>query len=248
MEHIAYITGIKSALRARGINYADLAKGLKMTESGVKKMLNTKDISFRRILQICEILDVLPSQLLSASEEAAIPEIRFSEKQEEALLSNRRLLIAFWLFTVEKMNPLEISRRYAFSDSDLKKSLQRLVSLDLVRQRRGTFFPRYQGKFRWPNDSKLAKLLNQEWSNLTLKKALKAADGQSHRLIAIKLSKESYTEFRRRLSAVFDEAVQLSEREGLMSATPTLHDVMALYATTDEGIGAGIFAKKGIEQ
>lgn len=236
MEHSAYLKGIKGALRARGINYADLAEKLKMTESGVKKMLNTKDISFRRVLQICEVLDVLPGRLLSASEDSLIPTLRLSERQESALIDNRNLLMIYWRFTIEKLSPDEILKEHGFSEVELKKALQKLVSLELVTQRRGKFFSKHPGKFRWPDDSKLVRILNQEWSQLTLKKALKSENAKNHRLIAMKLSKESYEDFLKRLSNVFDETVQISEREGLMSSHRKVHDVTALFAAIDEGV------------
>lgn len=236
MEHLQYLSGIKSALRARDINYADLADKLKMTESGVKKMLNAKDISFRRVLQICEVLNVLPGQLFSASEESAIPTLRLSERQEEALMDNRTLLMIYWRFTIEKLKPEEIAVKHGMSDGDLKKSLQKLVSLDLITQRKEKFIPKHQGKFRWPDNSVLVKKLNQEWSQLTLKKALKAESSKNHRLVAMKLSSEAYENLLSRLSAVFDEAVQASEREGLASSQQKRQDVTAVFAAINEGV------------
>ncbi|MNT39818.1 hypothetical protein D3C72_1760960 [compost metagenome] len=142
----------------------------------------------------------------------------------------------YWRFTIEKLSIEEISKRHAISESDLKKSLQKLVSLDLVAQRRGKFQPKHQGKFRWPDDSRLAKLLNHEWSQLTLKKALRAQDNKTHRLMAIKLSDESYEALLLDLSRVFDAAVQTSERESLMSSHQIVHDVTALFAAVNEGV------------
>jgi DNA-binding Xre family transcriptional regulator len=236
MEHLMYLTGIKSALRARDINYADLAKKLKMTESGVKKMLNAKDISFRRVLQICEVLNVLPGQLFSSSEESSIPTLRLSKKQEEALMDNRFLLMIYWRFTIEKLKPEEIAEKHGINDGDLKKSLQKLVSLDLITQRKERFIPKHQGKFRWPDDSILVKKLNQEWSQLTLKKALKSENSKSHRFIAVKLSNEAYENLLSQLSAVFDEAAQTSEREELASSHQRRQDVTAFFAAINDGV------------
>ncbi len=236
MEHLKYLSSIKSALRAREINYLELAEKLKMTESGVKKMLNAKDISFRRVLQICEVLNVLPGQLFSASEESSIPILRLSEKQEEALMDNRLLLMIYWLFTVEKLKPEEIAAKHGISGSNLRKSLQKLVSLDLVTQKKEKFMLKHQGKFRWPDDSMLVKKLNQEWSQSTLKKALKSESSKSHRLIAMKLSVEAYENLLGRLSAIFDEAVQTSEREELASLHQKRQDVTALFAAINDGV------------
>jgi DNA-binding Xre family transcriptional regulator len=238
MEHSTYLKGIKSALRSRDVQYSDLAEKLKMTESGVKKMLNAKDISLRRVLQICEILQVLPGQLFAASEDSVIPTLYLTDKQESTLLENRLLLMIYWLFTIEKLSPEEIVTKHHLSEAELKKSLQRLVSLDLVSQLRGKFFPKHQGKFRWPENSRLVRTLNHEWSQLTLKRALKTESSKNLRLVALKLSNESYERFLSRLSELFDETVQISEREGLASGHQNLCDVTALFAAVDRGVFA----------
>lgn len=236
VEHAVYLKGIKNSLRANDINYADLAEKLRMTESGVKKMLNAKDISFRRVLQICEVLGILPGQLFAASEESVIPTLHLSEKQEEALINNRYLLMTYWLFTIEKRSLEEIAITNRLTSGELNKLLHKLLNLDLVIQRRGKFLPKHRGKFRWPDDSKIVRMLNQEWSQLTLKRALRAKGTKNHRLVAMKLSKESYDKFLDRLSNLFDETVQTSEREELVLPRKKLFDVTALFAAVTEGV------------
>jgi len=227
MEHALYLDAIKTALRARGTTYADLAGRLKMTESGVKKMLNAKDISLRRILQICEVLDLLPGELFAASEQAAIPVIRFNDAQEQALLKSRELLAAFWQFTIERKSAKDLAREQAVPLTEIRKRLQHLVSLDLVSQRRGQFLPKLPRKFRWPENSRLAMQLNHDWSLLTLKRALQQG---SHRLIALRLSPELARDFTHRLQSLFDETVREAEREEITSSE--LSDHMALFATS----------------
>lgn len=237
MEHGIYLNGIKTALRARGLTYGDLAGHLKMTESGVKKMLNAKDISFRRLIQICDVLNVLPGQLFSLSEQSSIPVVRLSDKQQDALLKNRDLLTVYWRFTVEKKTLEEIMALHGYSPQDLRKILQKLVSHDLVKQKRGRFFPKDTGKFRWPDDSLLAKTLNAEWSQLTLRRALSRESDGMHRLTALKLSRKSYDELMVRLASALDEAVLRSEREELATSQKSLQDFVVLIASS-----RGVFA------
>ncbi|HRO67710.1 MAG TPA: helix-turn-helix transcriptional regulator [Pseudobdellovibrionaceae bacterium] len=125
MEHSIYLNGLKKALKSRDLSYRDLAVSLRMTESGVKKMLNAKDISFRRVLQICDILNVLPGQLFSLSEQSSIPVLPLTSAQEEALIRDRTLLAAYWLFAIDRLTPEEITvsaRRRPRSESRCKSS------------------------------------------------------------------------------------------------------------------------------
>lgn len=238
MEHTLYVNGIKKALKSRGITYADLALSLKMTESGIKKMLNSKDISFQRILQTCKVLDILPGQIFSLSEKASLPLIHLTEKQEAHLLADRKLLAAYWLITIEKKSIDEMAHYLKSSPIEIKHRLQKLVSLDLVLQKKGQFLPKHQGKFRWPDDSKLAFILNKEWSEQTLKKALSPQHKENsfHRFAALKLSSESHDRLQKRFTELFDEMAQLSEREELTIFRKNLFDFTIVLASASSGV------------
>ena len=237
MEHSTYLAGIKRALKNREISYKDLAVALRMTESGVKKMLNAKDISFRRVLQICEILNMLPGQLFSLSEQSAIPVLPLTVKQESALLQDRRLLTVYWLFAIDRLAPEDIAIHQKMTPSEVKKFLQKLVSLELVAQKRGRFLTKVAGKFRWPDDSKLVRKLNEDWSMLALQRALRAAPEEGlQRLMALKLSEPASKDFLRKLTALLDETVRLSEREELTSTKKALQDFTILVAAVKGGV------------
>lgn len=238
MEHAVYLQGIKKALKARGTTYAELGAHLKMTESGVKKMLNAKDISFRRVLQICEALQVLPGQLFSLSEKTSIPVLHLTDKQQEALMKERSLLAVYWRLTIEKKEVEDIGRLQKMSPAELKKVLQRLVSLDLIDHKRNRYLAKHTGKFRWPDDTKLARMLNQEWSLLTLKRALQIQDREqrAHRFVALRLSEKSSRALRAQMAQVLDEAVQISEREELTISRRELQDWTVLVALARGGV------------
>ncbi|WP_168196358.1 helix-turn-helix transcriptional regulator [Bdellovibrio sp. NC01] len=236
MEHSIYLAGLKKALKAKDVNYAELASELKMTESGVKKMLNAKDISFRRVLQICEVLNILPGQLFSLSEKSAIAEITLTNAQQDALLKNRSLLAVYWRLAIEHHELSEIETLQKISKAELKKLLDRLVSLDLLSYSKGRYKSRHPEKFKWADDSRLAIQLNREWSELTLQRSLQKDSKNLHRLIAVKLSDDTYNEFKKRISNLIDETIQESQREELTQPKNTLKTATILLATTPKGV------------
>lgn len=239
MEHGVYLLGIKKALKQRGVTYSELAARLRMTESGVKKMLNAKDLSFRRVVQICEVVDILPGQLFSLAENASIAEVDFTREQQEALLANRTLLGVYWCLAVEKRGLAEIEHALKLSSGELKKLLNRLVTLDLINHRRGQYHAYHSGQVRWSERSPLTKALNHEWSALTLKRALAEAakdERVMHRLVGMKLSRESYNNLLRRLNELFDETAALSEREAVSGDRSRMHNFMALVAAVPRGV------------
>lgn len=238
MEHSFYISGIKQALKLRSITYEELAQHLKMSESGVKKMLNAKDISFRRVLRICELLGVTPGQLFTMAEKSAIPEVVLSSEQQEALIKNRVLLAVYWRFVIEKREAYEIEKLERLSASELRKYFNKLVELRLLRQVRGQYRSFVSGKFRWSDDSKLAKFLNKEWSELTLKRSLSSMSKGPlyHRLSALRLSYDSYSDTLRKLAQVLNEAAQISEREEVSLRPEALQNATFLVAAVPMGV------------
>jgi DNA-binding Xre family transcriptional regulator len=230
MEHSLYLSALKKALRARGLTYADLAAQLGMSESGVKKMFNAKDMSFRRVVQVCGALDITPGQLFTLSEETVIAEVTLSQRQEEALLEDALLLQVYWRLAVEKREPHEIASLHRLDGKQLKRLLDRLVRLELLSLRRGQYRPRHSGKFRWSDGSRLARFLNRSWSQLTLRRALASNGAALHRLVAMQIAPDAYAELVRGLSAALDQAVHSSARDEISRAREGLHGFSALVA------------------
>ncbi len=237
MEHITYLKSLKTILKSKGVTYTELADHLNMSESGIKKMLNAKDLSFRRFFQICEMLNVLPGQVLAAAEQKSIPTQNLTNQQQELLLGNRTLLAVYWRITVEGLSPEETAKAQHLSATELQKSLKKLVSADLLIERDGHYFPKQAGKFRWPDDSKIARHLNREWSELTLHRSLnpKERAEKSHRLMAIRLTEKSYENLLVKLNELLDETVRISEREELTVAKVDLKNLSILTAIVSKG-------------
>jgi DNA-binding Xre family transcriptional regulator len=237
MEHVYYLEAIKNFLRIRKIHYTELAKALLMTESGIKKMLNAKDISFRRVLQIADFLEVSPSQLLAAAETSSIPTIHLTKKQEEALLDDEDLLAVFWRFVVEKNNEQEIAKRQNWPTNKVIKILEKLCRLDLVTKSKKCFMPVLPHIFRLADDSNLARKLNREWSIVTVERALHSKQNESgfHRLLTLKLRQDSYNDFVHRSKALFDDIVRLSEREALQYNQVELKAMSTVVAVVQSG-------------
>lgn len=237
MEQQRYLEGLKRALKQHGMTYLELAARLGMSESGVKKMLNAKDLSFGRVLQICEVLSIKPGQLFSAAEEGGVQVVRLTKRQEDALLSSRRLLLVYWRLTVERMTVEQISRAHSIEPKELDRLLRRLVALDLLVERKGKVTSQLNGRFRWSEDSRLVQSLNSEWSDLTLKRALRSStSSRQHRLIALKLSRASYERLLDELSDLFHRAVQLAERDAARVRPRDLNDMTAVFAVSGKGV------------
>lgn len=219
MEHQYYLKTLKVFLKRNGINYQALAKELKMTESGIKKMLNGKDISFRRLIEICKVLNITPSQLMKDAEEKTIHEVHFNEVQTAALANDKVLLQIFWLVAVENKSNDKIPEILNINKSILQNKLAQLTRLELIKESRGKHMAMHKGPLRWPDSSKVSQILNKNWSIAVLKKALmmNKMGGPYHRLSYLKLSAKSYAELSASIHQLLDSFARRSEIESLNS-------------------------------
>ena len=237
-DHQNYIKGIKIALNQRGMTYAELAVKVRMSESGIKKMLNAKDISFRRVLQICEALQITPGKLFSQSEVWSIQDIELNDTQQNELIRDKILLEVYWRFVVEKRDLEHLMKLVGSTPHETRKKLQRLVTLELIKQKKGKFERISSEKFRITDDSKLGIHLNKEWSHLTLARSLSAPESKNgfHRLISMLVSEEAYARLMSDCKEALERAVQASEYEELSGKLGKRINFSALVAIVDEGV------------
>lgn len=207
---------IKKTLRARGATYADLAKHLKMSESGVKKMFRAKDLPLGRLIDISSWLGVSAADLVRLMERQNIEEIELTPAQQDSLLKDPQLFRVYWRLSVENETPDQIRAGEKLTAIELQKKLLRLERLDLARiEAGGRVRARHQGLFRWATGNPLVDRLNRDWSRNTLDAALAGGPFTLHRLSALSLTRDSLTDLLRQLQNTVDEFARKAKQEKL---------------------------------
>ena len=127
----ALVSALKDVLRARGVTYARLAKGIGLSEASVKRIFAARSFTLERLDQVCSFLGIEISDLAKmVVQERGIPE-RLSESQERELVSDLRLL----LVAVHALNHWsldEIVETYALQKTDCIRLLARLDRLRII--------------------------------------------------------------------------------------------------------------------
>lgn len=222
---------LKQALKAHGVTYADLAQHLGMSESGVKKMLTSKDLSLSRLLEICEWLGVSAADLVTLMEKQPIRQVDLTPAQQESLLSDSVLFRIYWRLSVENESPETIRAAEKLTSAELQRKILRLERLDLVSIKSdGRVLPRHQGLFRWSEGNPLIDKINRDWSRQVLNDALKGGDGFFQRLTFLRLSAESSTDLLRALQETVDEFARRSRREEITRRASDLKPCRLLVA------------------
>lgn len=229
---------LKKVLKVKKITYKSLADDLGMSESGVKKLLTSKDISLTRVEQITRLIGLSLADLFQIADEAEVKNVRLSPKQENALFENNLLFRVYWFLAVEEKSLDAIKKSEKLTNDQLQRNLMKLENLDLIKiGKNQRVISVHKGLFRWASDGPLVKKLNHEWSENTLKKVLfrKNSADDLHRLTYLRLSEKSKTAFYERLNELVNEFARLSQREKTRYADRDLTSISSLIAIANSG-------------
>jgi predicted XRE-type DNA-binding protein len=87
------VTALKKELKAAQMTYADLAEGLDMAESSVKRMLAKGDMALSRIDAICRVLKLDFAELARRVADAQPLLKELTQEQEKAVVADKKLLL-----------------------------------------------------------------------------------------------------------------------------------------------------------
>lgn len=125
------IETLKKQLKRRGITYRTVAGRLGLSESAVKHMFSTGNVSLKRLDALCAVLELDIGDLVSiaAQHETRIEEL--SDEFERELVGDIRLLLVtyclvnYWTFE-------EIVEKYDLSEREGLKLLMRLDRMKII--------------------------------------------------------------------------------------------------------------------
>ena len=210
---------LKRLLKERHITYRDLAKKLQISESSVKKQFIADDCSLHRLSQVCKILGVSVSDVLSAPS-ASLIKFRFTTDQETFLTKNALAFKIYWKLVYEGESLAKIREHFSLSESAFFQQLHQLDKQSLIELLPG-------GKVKvpdmslvlWENNGPLVEKIKKEWSELLLKKALHPQKGDNVQfgLRFFMLKKETYLEFTKAVDDLQLEFGRRSVREKKLS-------------------------------
>lgn len=125
-EFKALTKALKDILKERGVSYRDLAQGMGMSESGVKKIFSGDDCSFQKLMQISKLLKVKFSDLLHEIEDQEMRPVTFSSEQQQMFLKNKALFNFFVKLVIERMPVEEIKKESKLTEAQVFKYLREL--------------------------------------------------------------------------------------------------------------------------
>jgi hypothetical protein len=126
------IEALKQQLKAQGMTYARVARGLGMSEASVKRMFSRKDCTLKRLDRVLELAGMELGELARSFERKEKLVSRLTAQQERVIVSDRKLM----LVALCAMNnwPIEkITSSYALSQTECIRLLVKLDRLGIIR-------------------------------------------------------------------------------------------------------------------
>jgi DNA-binding Xre family transcriptional regulator len=146
------VLALKKELKSAQMTYADLARGLGMAESSVKRMLAKGDMSLSRLDAICRALKLDFAELARRVADAQPLLKELTQEQERAVVADKKLLLVA-ICVLSQWTLEQITSYYRVNEAECIKYLAQLDRIGIIELRP---LNRYRLKlaktFRWrPN-------------------------------------------------------------------------------------------------
>ncbi len=227
----ALVASLKSALKAAGLTYAEVAAELSLSESSIKRKFSRQDFSIAELDRVCALAGLEISELVKSMEENRGRLQQLNADQEKEIAADLSLL----LVTVSVLNRWsfdEILKFYAFSEPELIQLLARLDRLRVVEllpsnRIKLLVAPNFSWLPRGPIERVFLKAIQQDFFSAPFER-------EDHSLIVLNgmLSKASNAEFRRKLERLAQEFDQLNQEDAALPLEKR-HGFTALLALRD---------------
>jgi transcriptional regulator with XRE-family HTH domain len=128
-QTVAVVEALKRALKARKLTYAQVARGLNMSEANVKRMFSSHHFTLDRFEQVCQIAGLGLTELAREVDSEKNYISHLTLEQEREVVGNTRL----FLVAVCALNHLSLEQMVATYDIPKSECIQHLLRLDRIK-------------------------------------------------------------------------------------------------------------------
>lgn len=162
-ESAQIVSALKRSLKARGMTYRDLARGLELSEASVKRIFAEETFTLERLEQVCTVLGLSIVEIVGMAVPATTSTgQQLTLAQEEALASDPQALAAFHLL-LNGRAAHAIATELHLTERDLRRLLVQLDAARLIELQ-----PKLKVRLRtsnvvlWRSDGPVRRLYEQQ--------------------------------------------------------------------------------------
>ena len=222
---------IKSEIKAQGINYQTIADRLNTSLLTVKRQLNGKDMSFTKLLSLCDAAGLNFTEIWSSIEQHKVQHTTFTKIQDQAFYDNPHLLGFFYELYLNKKTPQQIQQEFKLTKASVHLYLRKLESLELIQvSQQNNIRISVEAPLGFGPDSKVVtKEIAQSLKDL--RQQYLSKEKLDNFLVAkpMKLSDDLRNKMHEELAEVISRYAELSERYFIESENPSYNLVTCDY-------------------
>ncbi len=125
------VIALKKELKAAQLTYADLARGLGMAESSVKRMLAKGDMALSKIDAICRVLKMDFAELARRVADAQPLLKELTQEQERAVVADKKLLLCA-ICVLSQWTLEQIVAEYRLTPAEAIKCMAQLDRIGII--------------------------------------------------------------------------------------------------------------------
>ncbi len=153
---------LKNQLKLHGVTYRELSHELELSESAIKQMFASGNMTLTRLDKICAILSLEIGDLVQLSDQSARQLQALSLDQEAELVSDPKLLLMAYCL-VNHWSFSEILTRYTLTEVEGIRYLARLDRMKLIELLPGNRVkPLIASNFAWQADGPIEQYFQRE--------------------------------------------------------------------------------------
>lgn len=229
---------VKKALKVKGMTYSELALKIGMTESGIKKLLSSKDCSINRLAQISDAMEISLKDLIESCAEMKVINHTYTVDQEEFFLKNEGYFYFFWELRNHQYDIEKLRTSYKLTDKSIQKYLLKLDSIGVIElHENNKIKPVIEKADRgnWEGNTQLAKKMIPTFKKGLFEHSLNilgsgkyTKEDISHQMNLMSLREESFKELNNDLRAVIRKYSKKAHKEKILSKESELISIGTL--------------------
>ncbi len=155
------ILTLKKQLRASGVNYAEVAQALDLSEASVKRLFSEENFTLQRLERVCELIGLDISDLVMLAQKS-LHQLETLTMEQEKEIANDLVLLMVTVSVINGFSFGDLLTYYKLSEHDCIQKLAKLDRLGLLDLMPGNRIKlRISPNFRWQRNGPIQKFFQE---------------------------------------------------------------------------------------
>lgn len=205
------VESLKYQLHLRGLGYKDLARAWGLSESSVKRLMTSDQLSLEKIDKACELLQISVGDFFKQISFDKKSELYYLTPDQEQALANEPEVLHYFLLIEEGWMPSEIVKQYSISSVKNTKILTHLEKLGLIELLPQNRIKRsYVGQLSFRLEGPIGQRLEQESKSSFLQSDFKS-EGQIYTFIHLNFIPGDAAKLKQKMSEMTRDLIRESD-------------------------------------